>query len=77
VPRRPPGALIKVEADVLARVPRVLDDRSVATIEGETLKIEVNAILVRDDTPGAVALARSIRSLIEASGAELAPLSAH
>lgn len=77
VPRRLPGALIKAEADVLARVARVLDDRTLVTIEGDILKIEVNSILVHGDTPGAVALARVIRSLIEASGGMLAPLSAH
>lgn len=77
VPRRLPGAVIKAEADVLARVARVLDDRTIATIEGEVLKIEVNSILVHGDTPGAVALAQSIRSLIASSGGELARLSTH
>jgi UPF0271 protein len=76
VPRRLPGAVIKNEADVLARVARVLDDRTIRTIEDETLTIEVDSILVHSDTPGAVALARSIRALVEQAGAELVPLSA-
>jgi 5-oxoprolinase (ATP-hydrolysing) subunit A len=75
VSRKLPGALIKKEADVLARVARVLADGTIVTIEGETLKIAVNSILVHSDTPGAVALARSIRELIGISGAELTPLS--
>ena len=76
VPRRLPGAVIKNEADVLARVARVLDDRTIRTIEDKTLTIEVNSILVHSDTPGAVALARSIRTLVEKGGARLVPLSA-
>lgn len=76
VPRRLPGAVIRNEADVLARVARVLDDRTIRTIEDKTLTIEVNSILVHSDTPGAVALARSIRALVEKGGAKLVPLSA-
>lgn len=75
VPRRLPGAVVKAEADVLARVARVLDDRTVITIEGEALRIEVDSILVHGDTPDAVGLATSLRTLIEGRGARLAPLS--
>lgn len=77
VPRKLPGAVVREEAEVLARVMRVLRDGTVATIEGETLKIAVNSILLHSDTPGAVALARSIRGLIRDSGGQLSPLSRH
>lgn len=75
VPRKLAGAVIEDKAAVLARVARVLADSTIETIEGETLKIAVNSILVHSDTPGAVALARSIQELIVASGGELTPLS--
>lgn len=75
VPRKLAGAVIEDKAAVLARVARVLADGTIETIEGETLKIGVNSILVHSDTPGAVALARSIRELIATSGGELTPLS--
>jgi UPF0271 protein len=76
VSRRLPGAVVKNEADVLARVARILTDSTIVSVDGETLKIKVNSILVHSDTIGAVELARSIRNLIAASGVELAPLSA-
>ena len=76
VPRRFPGAVVKNEADVLARVSRILTDGTVVSAEGEILKVEVNSILVHSDTAGAVELARSIRGLIESSGVDLAPMSA-
>lgn len=75
VPRKLAGAVIEDKAAVLARVARVLADSTIETIDGESLKIEVNSILVHSDTPGAVALARSIRELIVTSGGELTPLS--
>ncbi len=75
VPRKLAGAVIEDKAAVLARVARVLADSTIETIEGETLKIAVNSILVHSDTPGAVALARSIQELIVTSGGELTPLS--
>lgn len=76
VSRRLPGALIADEAAILARVARVLDDRSVVTIEGETLSIGVDSIMVHGDTAGAVGIARAIRRHIEAGGGEIVPLSA-
>lgn len=77
VPRKVPGSVIEAEAEVLARVKRVLDDGTVRTIEGETLKIAVSSILVHSDTPGAVVLARSIRGLISGSGRQLESISRH
>lgn len=76
VSRRLPGALIADEVAILARVARVLDDRSVVTIEGETLSIGVDLIMVHGDTAGAVGIARAIRGHIEAGGGEIVPLSA-
>ncbi len=75
VPRRLPGAVVKNERDVLARVAQILNNRTITSIEGDTLRVEVNSILVHSDTPGAVALAQSIRKLIVESGVDLAPLS--
>ena len=75
VSRQQPGSVIKDDAIVLARVRQVLDDQTITTIEGERLKIEMNSILVHSDTPGAVNLARSIRSLIETEGGSVVPLS--
>lgn len=75
VSRQQPGAVIKDDTTVLARVRRALDDQTITTIEGEQLKIEMDSILVHSDTPGALDLARSIRSLIETGGGSVVPLS--
>ncbi len=68
-----PGAVIKDEASVRARVRRFLLDGTVETIEGDTIAMPARSILVHSDTPGSLELAHVVRSEIEASGAMLAP----
>lgn len=75
VPRSMTGAVIKEDAQVLARVRRVLEDRTIVTHDGGRLEIAVHSILVHSDTPGAVTLARAIRSEIIRAGGTVMPLS--
>ena len=75
VPRKLPGSVIKDEAAVLARVRRLLQDGTVETHSGKSLAMTVRSILVHGDTPGAVALARTIRAEIEAGGGRVVPIS--
>lgn len=75
VPRTLPDAVITDEATVLARVRRLLQDGTVATYGGKSLAMSVRSILVHGDTPGAVALARTIRREIEAGGGRIVPIS--
>lgn len=74
-PRARPGAVIHDDAQVLARVRRVLEDRTIVTHDGGRLEIDVQSILVHSDTPGAVTLARAIRVEIERAGGAVTPLS--
>ncbi len=73
VARGLPGALVKDETSVRARVRRFLIDRTIEAIDGSVLQMPARSILVHSDTPGSLELARIIRSEIEASGAMLAP----
>lgn len=75
VPRSQPGALVKDDRQVLARVARVLQDRTIVTHDGGVLRVEVHSILVHSDTPGAVTLARAVRSEILRAGGAVVPLS--
>jgi UPF0271 protein len=74
VPRRLPGAVIKDEAQVLARLRRMLAEGIVVTHSGKTLAMRPRSILLHGDTEGAVALARSLRREIERSGAAVVPI---
>jgi len=75
VPRKLPDAVIKDEAAVLARVRRLLLDGTVGSYSGVPLAMDVRSILLHGDTPGAVALARTIRSEIESSGHRIVSIS--
>jgi UPF0271 protein len=75
VPRKLPDAVIKDEAAVLARVRRLLHDGTVGSYSGKPLAMVVRSILLHGDTPGAVALARTIRSEIESSGHRIVSIS--
>ncbi|MBP7241830.1 5-oxoprolinase subunit PxpA [Amaricoccus sp.] len=75
VPRGKPGAVIHDEAAVLARVARLLKEGVVETWEGTLLPARPESILLHGDTPGAVALAKSLRNLVEDAGWSVTPIS--
>jgi 5-oxoprolinase (ATP-hydrolysing) subunit A len=75
VPRKLPDSVIKDEAAVLARVRRLLHDGTILSYSGKALAMPARSILVHGDTPGAVALAQTIRREIEAGGGRIVPIS--
>ena len=75
VPRGKPGALVKEEALVRARVRQFLVDGTVTTIDGTVIPMRARSILVHSDTPGSLELARIVRSEIEAAGGVVTPVS--
>lgn len=75
VPRGQPGALVKDEASVRARVRKFLLDGTVTAIDGTVIPMRARSILVHSDTPGSLDLARTVRSEIEAAGGAVTPVS--
>ncbi|KFB08339.1 LamB/YcsF family protein [Nitratireductor basaltis] len=75
-PRGEPGAVIKDEGEVVARVLGVLRDQKLTCVTGEEIAMPVQSVLVHSDTPGAVALAQRLRQEIIESGGEIIPLTA-
>lgn len=74
-PRSLPGAVIKDESQVIARVLCLLHEGTVKAIDGQVIDMPARSILVHSDTPGAVALAREIRRSLAAEGAAFTALS--
>lgn len=68
VPRQAPGAILEDIESVAARVLRMVTTRSVATLDGTPIPIEVDTICVHGDTPDASSLAMAIRSCLEEAG---------
>lgn len=75
VPRGQPGALVKDEASVRARVRQFLLHGTVTAVDGTVIPMRARSILVHSDTPGSLELARTVRSEIEAAGGTVTPVS--
>ncbi len=75
VSRKLTGSVIHDANVVMNRVLQVLQDRTVTSIEGQTLPMRVQSILLHGDTPGAVALAQAVRQAIETGGGKVVPIS--
>jgi UPF0271 protein len=76
VPRGEPGALVHDPARVAARAVAMARDGVVEAVDGSTVPVAVDSVCVHGDTPGAVALARAVRTALEEAGMSPAPLSA-
>jgi UPF0271 protein len=75
VPRRQPGALVEDAAQVAARAVRMAVEGVVEAVDGTRVDLVVASLCVHGDTPGAVELARSVRSALEDAGLRVAPFS--
>ncbi len=73
-PRSQPGAVIDDVSVVAARAVRMAVEGIVAASGGAEIVIRADTICVHGDTPGAVALARAVRTALEAAGLVLAPV---
>jgi UPF0271 protein len=73
VPRSEPGALVHDPVEVAERAVRMATDGVVTAVDGTTLLMPVQSVCVHGDTPGAVELARAVRSRVEAAGLTLRP----
>ncbi|TDF61923.1 LamB/YcsF family protein [Cupriavidus sp. L7L] len=75
VPRGTPGSIIHDHDVAAKRVLQLLDSGTVTTIDGETLRMQAQVVMVHSETPGAVELARAIRNALETNGGEIVPMS--
>jgi UPF0271 protein len=71
--RHEPDALITDGRLVLARVMRMVTERTVVAIDGSDLPIEADTICIHGDTPGAADLARALRRGLTDRGITVAP----
>jgi UPF0271 protein len=73
VPRSQPGALVTDPGVVVERALQMAEGVVVA-VDGTRLLMPVESVCVHGDTPGAVGLARSVRTALEAADVTVAPL---
>jgi len=68
VSRRDPGAVLHDVAAVAQRMVELVRTGTVEAVDGSTVKVEAQSICVHGDTPGAVAMARAVRTALEEAG---------
>ncbi|MDR6439046.1 UPF0271 protein [Paenarthrobacter nicotinovorans] len=74
VPRSQPGAVLHDPSEIVERTLRMVVDGKIRCANGNELAIDVDTLLLHGDNPGAVELARRIRSELIAAGVHIAPL---
>ena len=70
--RGKPGSVLHDPDDATSHVMRMLDAGAIISVNGKTLKVEIDSICVHGDSPHAVALARTLRDRLEAEGVTIA-----
>jgi UPF0271 protein len=73
VPRRQPGALVQDPATVAGRALRMATEGVVVPVDGTPLLMPVESVCVHGDTPGAVDLARAVRTALAAADVRVRP----
>jgi len=68
VSRREPGSVLTDPDEVAQRAVRIAVDNEVVAVDGSVVSLRVRSICVHGDTPGAVDLARAVRSALDAAG---------
>jgi 5-oxoprolinase (ATP-hydrolysing) subunit A len=71
VPRSQPGALLHDPDEVTARVLRLTADGVVAAVDGSDVPVTAESACVHGDSPGAVEMARAVRTGLEKAGVAL------
>jgi UPF0271 protein len=73
VSRREPGAVIHDASAVAARALRMAVEGTVEAADGSQVRVDARSICVHGDTPGAVELARAVRTTLEEADVRLGP----
>ena len=73
VKRGLPGAVLTDSETVAARVAGLVTRGTLLSVTGTELRIAARSVCIHGDTPGAVRLARAVRSALEQAGVTLAP----
>lgn len=73
VPRSHPGGVLTDPGEVAERVLRIVTEGTVLAVDGSLVAVPARSVCTHGDTPGAVGLARAVRTRLEAAGVTLTP----
>jgi UPF0271 protein len=72
LPRTEPGAVLTDATEVAGRMVRLVRDGVVEAADGTPLRLRPDSVCVHGDSPGGVAMATAVRSLLEGAGVRVA-----
>ena len=75
VSRKIPGAVIHEPARIMERIEHLISEGEITTIEGETVPLEFDSIMLHGDSPGAVEIAQTVYNTIRKMGVAIRPMS--
>ncbi|GAA2084808.1 5-oxoprolinase subunit PxpA [Aeromicrobium halocynthiae] len=73
VPRAEPGAVLTDPDEIAARVVALAERGTLPAVDGTELEVHARSVCVHGDTPGAVAVARAVRSALEENDVDVRP----
>src|SRR5262249_47081000 len=76
IKRGEPGALIEDSNEATERALAMVESGAIITTSGRRLKTSIGSICIHGDSPHAVAMARSLRLRLEATGVTIAAFAA-
>lgn len=75
LPRSQNGAVLHDAGEIAQRVLRMVRGQSIIAASGKTIATPVDSVCVHGDTPGAVEIAKTVRSVLEQGGVTISPFS--
>lgn len=75
VSRKISGAIIHNPARIADRIKKLISGGEITTIEGKTIPLEFDSIMLHGDSPGAVEIAQTVYNTIKKMGVEIRPMS--
>lgn len=73
VSRREPGAVLHDPQEVAARMVRLVTDGVITAVDGTDVPVHAGSICTHGDSPGAVTIARAVRTALADAGVGIAP----
>lgn len=78
VPRSQPGAVLHEPEEIAERVVRMVTQRTVIAVDGSVVSLpQVDSVCVHGDTPGALAIARTVHAALMDAGVQIASRPTH
>ncbi|HZW42516.1 MAG TPA: LamB/YcsF family protein, partial [Agromyces sp.] len=68
VPRGEPGAVVDDPVAAADRALELAETGGIAADDGSRVELDADSLCLHGDTPGAVAIARAVRSALEGAG---------